>query len=123
MMKKSQTSLPKFMNEFSNNNRETRNNMQEREVGWVLVKDIPPFFRSADLRAFFSSFIEPNSRFRVFHFKHRQQQVVGDSEEKLLCCLAQLVDAQAAKELLEAYDRQYWYVCGRGRSALRHSTF
>ena len=38
----------------------------------VTVNNIPSSFRSADLRRFFSQFIEEGA-FRCFHYKHRPQ--------------------------------------------------
>ena len=49
-----------------------------RDSSFLLVGSIPGEFHSADLRAFFSHFVEKGG-FVCFHFRHRPEQLRGDA--------------------------------------------
>ncbi|KAL8582200.1 hypothetical protein ACOMHN_004119 [Nucella lapillus] len=60
--------------------KEQNNIFQSPEKVYAVVNNIPPFYRSADLRRFFSQFVETGG-FDCFHFRHRpEKQSVKTSE-------------------------------------------
>ena len=68
---------------------------EERDVTkLVLVGNIPPELRSADLRAFFNEWVE-GGRFCCFHYQHRQD-VVRSGAAGHRCCLVRVKSAAAA---------------------------
>jgi len=44
---------------------------------FVVVNNIPPWFQAADLRTFFSHFVE-SAGFDCFHYRHRPQGLVRE---------------------------------------------
>lgn len=87
----------------------------------MIVNNIPKSYRSADLRNFFSEFIE-TSGFECFHFRHRPevqqkaaaettqaQRSQGDSNTRktTTCCIVR-VQADRVDELLRMYDKKHW---------------
>ncbi|XP_037287866.2 G patch domain-containing protein 3-like [Rhipicephalus microplus] len=98
---------------------------RERNVSYVIVNNIPVLYRSADLRNFFTEFIE-TSGFDCFHFRHRpevqQKKSASTSQSDRLrkdddnsattrktttCCVA-CVLTDRVDELLRMYDKKHW---------------
>uniref|UniRef100_G3MM85 G-patch domain-containing protein n=1 Tax=Amblyomma maculatum TaxID=34609 RepID=G3MM85_AMBMU len=98
-------------------------------LAYVIVNNIPKSYRSADLRNFFSEFVE-TSGFDCFHFRHRpevQQKVPTtkanidaptDSSRKddgssastrktTTCCVVRVL-ANRVNELFRMYDKKHW---------------
>jgi hypothetical protein len=48
---------------------------------YFIVYNIPPNYRTVDLRSHFSSWVEA-SRFALFHFKHRKDEKISAEIEK-----------------------------------------
>ncbi|CAF1324665.1 unnamed protein product [Adineta ricciae] len=73
----------------------------------VLVSAIPKSFRSADLRNFFSSFVETKA-FRCFHFRHRP---IPPSSETTInasyICFIQVYNKRL-NEFIRLYHRKHW---------------
>ena len=102
------------------------------EKVYAAVNNIPSFCRSADLRRFFSQFIE-TSGFDCFHFRHRPEHqsirttVDSSSSEscqgasssqgsrrgnaassaKTFCCIIRVTDVKF-KELVRTYHQRQW---------------
>jgi len=72
----------------------------------VVVSNIASELRSADLRGFFSEWVEA-SRFRCFHYQHRKMELSGSSEQQKRCCLVRLLKRDAAA-FIGKYDGQRW---------------
>ena len=72
----------------------------------VLVGNIPPELRSADLRAFFNEWVE-GGRFCCFHYQHRQD-VVRSGAAGHRCCLVRVKSAAAAAAFTRQYDGERW---------------
>ena len=108
-----------------------------RDSSFLLVGSIPGEFHSADLRAFFSHFVEKGG-FVCFHFRHRPEQLRGDTtpgestadsggdttpgestadsdgpatqdnpSAKSTCCVI-AVAKELEREFLELYHRKNW---------------
>ncbi|KAK8759333.1 hypothetical protein V5799_003030 [Amblyomma americanum] len=112
-------------------NDQTDRTMDRTEtVVYVIVNNIPKSYRSADLRNFFSEFIE-TSGFDCFHFRHRpevQQRKVpttdahtaantdpsrkddgsSSSTRKTTTCCVVRVLADRVNELFRMYDKKHW---------------
>ena len=99
-----------------------------RDSSFLLVGSIPGEFHSADLRAFFSHFVEKGG-FVCFHFRHRPEQLRGNatrgestaqsadsggestqnnsSAAKSTCCVIAVAKGLEC-EFLELYHRKNW---------------
>ena len=92
-----------------------------RDSSFLLVGSIPGEFHSADLRAFFSHFVEKGG-FVCFHFRHRPEQLRGDeptagsgdestqnnpSAAKSTCCVIAVAKG-LEREFLELYHGKNW---------------
>lgn len=96
-----------------------------RASSFLLVGNIPGEFHSADLRAFFSHFVEKGG-FVCFHFRHRPEQLRGDttpvestadsggeatqdnpSAAKSTCCVITVAKG-LEREFLELYHGKNW---------------
>lgn len=96
-----------------------------RNVSYVIVNNIPVLYRSADLRNFFTEFIE-TSGFDCFHFRHRpevqQKKSASTSQSDRLrkdddnsattrktttCCVVRVL-TDRVDELLRMYDKKHW---------------
>lgn len=96
-----------------------------RASSFLLVGSIPGEFHSADLRAFFSHFVEKGG-FVCFHFRHRPEQLRGDttpgestadsdgpatqdnpSAAKSTCCVIAVAKG-LEREFLELYHGKNW---------------
>uniref|UniRef100_L7M093 Putative tick transposon n=1 Tax=Rhipicephalus pulchellus TaxID=72859 RepID=L7M093_RHIPC len=103
---------------------EEATNDREKNVSYVIVNNIPKLYRSADLRNFFSEFIE-TSGFDCFHFRHRpevqQKKSASTSQSDRLrkddnsattrktttCCVVRVL-TDRIDELLRMYDKKHW---------------
>ena len=78
-----------------------------------IVTNIPSQFRSADLRAYFSQFIEKKG-FTCFHYRHRPQVAMAatdeskDANQNSYCCCIVKVDHNIVDEFLHLYNNQPW---------------
>ncbi|KAM7310164.1 G patch domain-containing protein 3 [Ixodes scapularis] len=93
----------------------------QRNVVYVIVNNIPKSYRSADLRNFFSEFIE-TSGFDCFHFRHRPEvqlkkgsdpSVTDDAADAstrtgTTCCCIARVEEDRVDQCLRMYDRKHW---------------
>lgn len=78
-----------------------------------IVGNIPVEFHSADLRSFFSQFIESNG-FECFHFRHRPEVRISTGSNtdqatrgKSCCCVVRL-SRQQMSHFIKMYDGQIW---------------
>lgn len=87
------------------------------EVVYALIANIPSFYHSADLRNYFSQFIESGG-FSCFHFRHRPEGAAAETRSdgegrgrdrppKTLCCVVRLRRDQLEK-LVKMYNRRHW---------------
>lgn len=96
---------------------------------YVFVSNIPSDFHSADLRNFFSDFVE-SEKFHCFHFRHRPQSEVlqlkpvirnlQDGHKKQqkveskyltanpVCCILKCENAKEKVEIVKKYHFQHW---------------
>jgi hypothetical protein len=75
---------------------------QFRKAPAVLISDIPLSLHSADLRSFFSNFLEAN-RFHLFHFRHRR------SIDNMTCaCIATLRRHEEIAKFVHFYHKLAW---------------
>lgn len=73
----------------------------------VLISAIPKSFRSADLRNFFSQFVEARA-FQCFHFRHRPMPPSSENAVSVSqMCFAQIYNKRL-KEFLRLYHRKHW---------------
>lgn len=73
----------------------------------ILISAIPKSFRSADLRNFFSIFVETRA-FRCFHFRHRPMPPSSDNATSACqMCFVQIYN-QRLKEFIRLYHRKHW---------------
>lgn len=87
------------------------------EACYGIVSNIPKEFRSADLRAMFSNFINGETGgFKCFHFRHRPEYRCeaaansGDEEAQssnTRCCVIMMLKKQL-KELIKGYHGKNW---------------
>lgn len=79
----------------------------QRPYVTILVSAIPKVFHSADLRNFFSAFVETKA-FHCFHFRHRPMPPSADgaSSQSLMCFLQ--IYRDRLKEFLRLYHRKHW---------------
>ncbi|MBN3315033.1 GPTC3 protein, partial [Atractosteus spatula] len=90
-------------------------NMADSGVVYVVVSNIPAKFRSADLRNYFSQFIESGG-FVCFHYRHRPEVLkdpvvakgVAATKGKTSCCCVVSVHAQEAAKFVKMYAGQQW---------------
>ena len=83
----------------------------------VIVCNIPADFHSADLRNFFSDFVE-SERFHCFHFRHRPQSEViqlksANANNKYLtvnplCCILKCANLREKVDIIKKYHFQHW---------------
>jgi len=98
------------------------NKVEDRLI-YAFVAKIPPFYHSADLRNYFSQFVE-QSGFDCFHFRHRPEIIRSHEETpsssadgdksagntqrgKSLCCVVRLRHNKFV-ELVKMYHRKCW---------------
>lgn len=89
----------------------------EGEACYGIVSNIPKEFRSADLRAMFSNFINGETEgFKCFHFRHRHEfryEVEANGEDKEVqsynttCCVIMILKEQL-RELIKDYHGKNW---------------
>lgn len=89
----------------------------EGEACYGIVSNIPKEFRSADLRAMFSNFINGETEgFKCFHFRHRPEfryEVEANGEDKEVqsynttCCVIMILKKQL-RELIKDYHGKNW---------------
>ncbi|CAN8016720.1 unnamed protein product [Ixodes persulcatus] len=93
----------------------------QKNVVYLIVNNIPKSYRSADLRNFFSEFIE-TSGFDCFHFRHRPEvrlkkgsepSVTDDAADAATrtgttCCCIARVEEDRVDQCLRMYDRKHW---------------
>ena len=81
----------------------------------LLIRNIPSSFHSADLRRFFSEFLE-TERIRCFHFRHRpeikkkeegQTDEISSSSSTTRCCIIK-VDQEHEGEFRDRYHTKHW---------------
>jgi len=73
----------------------------------VLVSAIPKSFRSADLRNFFSLFVETRA-FRCFHFRHRPMPPSSPNSVSVSqMCFVQIYNKRL-NEFIRLYHRKHW---------------
>ncbi|CAF3363723.1 unnamed protein product [Rotaria socialis] len=73
----------------------------------VLVSAIPKSFRSADLRNFFSLFVETQA-FRCFHFRHRPMPTSSENTVSAAqMCFIQVYNKRL-NEFIRLYHRKHW---------------
>ena len=103
------------------------NNLQDRNI-YAFIGNIPSFYHSANLRNYFSQFIEQGG-FDCFHFRHRPEIIRSHQDSD--SALVGNSDAQKSLDLLVNGDRPNDKTSAslrRGRSLccfirLRHSKF
>ena len=89
----------------------------EGEACYGIVSNIPKEFRSADLRAMFSNFINGETEgFKCFHFRHRPEfrcEALANGEDKEVqssntaCCVI-MISKKQLKELIKDYHGKNW---------------
>ncbi|EDO41134.1 predicted protein [Nematostella vectensis] len=89
--------------------------IEEIKLCHAIIGNIPSKLHSADLRAFFSQFIEGKG-FDCFHFRHRPEgrgridgevHDEGKSRQKTTCCIVRLTE-EKIDELIRMYHGQNW---------------
>lgn len=92
---------------------------RETDFSYAIINNIPVEYHSADLRNYFSQFIEEKG-FECFHFRHRPEQVLPDNsqnttsnaisetkEKRSACCVIKM-KSQELKKFLKMYQRKHW---------------
>ena len=92
---------------------------------YCLVNNIPDNFHAADLRNYFSVFIEED-RFDCFHFRHRPQFICDSStsinvastsssggassskSKKSLCCIVRFSSEENRNAFIKTYGKKLW---------------
>eukprot|EP00111_Clytia_hemisphaerica_P009009 TCONS_00026397-protein len=86
----------------------------------LFIGNIPKHYRSADLRTFFSEFIEKGA-FDCFHYRHRPESTKvkqaseinneghKDKEEKSTCCCIIKIRNTFVKKFQQKYHKRRWY--------------
>ncbi|XP_041378693.1 G patch domain-containing protein 3-like [Gigantopelta aegis] len=83
-----------------------------REITHAIINNIPEIYHSADLRNYFSQFIE-SGKFKCFHYRHRpetqiaQNNTINPPVKKTFCCVIKL-DELHLKSLMKLYHRKHW---------------
>ena len=98
--------------------------IEDKETGdsYAIINNIPFEYHSADLRNYFSQFIEEKG-FECFHFRHRPEQIQAENESNTLatqspdnsetqkkrstCCVIKLKNKKLRK-LTDMYQRRHW---------------
>ncbi|XP_048582833.1 uncharacterized protein LOC5512880 [Nematostella vectensis] len=89
--------------------------IEEIKLCHAIIGNIPSKLHSADLRVFFSQFIEGKG-FDCFHFRHRPEgrgridgevHDEGKSRQKTTCCIVRLTE-EKIDELIRMYHGQNW---------------
>lgn len=93
------------------------NSIESNEIVYMYVGNIPKDFRSADLRTFFSEFIEKGA-FECFHFRHRPEtskikvdgnkDVESKSEEGNTTCCIVKCKKKHFKKCKKKYHKRQW---------------
>ena len=82
-----------------------------RSDNCYIIGNIPPQFRSADLRGYFSQFTEKKG-FECFHYRHRPQVVIttadGSLDQNNYCCCIVKVQPNMVDEFLHLYNNKTW---------------
>ena len=83
---------------------------------YAIINNIPFEYHSADLRNYFSQFIEENG-FECFHFRHRPEQIQSENNQNIevtetqkkrsTCCVVKMKVKQLHK-LTKMYQRRHW---------------
>ena len=94
-------------------------NNKEISVTFAIINNIPVDYHSADLRNYFSQFIEEKG-FKCFHFRHRPEQVQDENGRNVLanqssetkskrstCCVIKLT-TKLFQKFLKMYQRKHW---------------
>ena len=91
------------------------------EKVYAAVNNIPSFYRSANLRHFFSQFVE-TSGFDCFHFRHRPEKQsiktlstksshscpeASSSDSRTCCCIIRVTGVKF-NELVRTYHQRLW---------------
>ncbi|XP_051493801.1 G patch domain-containing protein 3 [Apus apus] len=74
---------------------------------YCLVSGIPAALRSAQLRAYFSQFLETGG-FLCFHYRHRPERPPAEAAAPRTCCCLVAVRPGRARRLLRAYSGKRW---------------
>ncbi|XP_053942363.1 G patch domain-containing protein 3 [Cuculus canorus] len=74
---------------------------------YCLVSGIPASLRSAQLRAYFSQFLEAGG-FLCFHYRHRPERPAAAGEEPRTCCCPVAVRPGRARRLVRLYSGKRW---------------
>lgn len=90
---------------------------EDEEVCYAIVSNIPKEFRSADLRAMFSNFINDETKgIKCFHFRHRpefRRETSSNGEDKEIqsssttCCVI-LILKEKLQDLIKCYHGKNW---------------
>lgn len=105
------------------------NSINDNEIVYMYVGNIPKDFRSADLRAFFSEFIEKDA-FECFHFRHRPETTkikenneetaeVKSKEGNTTCCMVKC-KKKYFKKCKKKYHKRQWDGINQ---SITHKTF
>ena len=86
---------------------------------YAIINNIPFEYHSADLRNYFSQFIEENG-FECFHFRHRPELIQSENNQNIevtdntetqkkrsTCCVVKMKVKQLHK-LTKMYQRRHW---------------
>ncbi|XP_065713381.1 G patch domain-containing protein 3 [Patagioenas fasciata] len=74
---------------------------------YCLVSGIPAALRSAQLRAYFSQFLEAGG-FVCFHYRHRPERPPGEAAAPRTCCCPVAVRPGRARRLVRMYSGKRW---------------
>ncbi|XP_069731659.1 G patch domain-containing protein 3 [Phaenicophaeus curvirostris] len=74
---------------------------------YCLVSGIPASLRSAQLRAYFSQFVEAGG-FLCFHYRHRPERPAAAGEKPRTCCCPVAVRPGRARRLVRLYSGKRW---------------
>ena len=94
-------------------------NNTEISDSYAIINNIPVDYHSADLRNYFSQFIEQKG-FECFHFRHRPEQIQAENGQNVVanqcsetnskrstCCVIKMTSKQLQK-FLKMYQRKHW---------------
>ena len=82
------------------------------EICYAIINNIPELYHSADLRNYFSQFIE-SGKFNCFHYRHRPETQIAQNTNaisltrKTFCCVIKLEELYL-KSLIKLYHRKHW---------------
>lgn len=80
--------------------------MVESDFSYVFISNIPLSIRSAQLRVFFSEYVE-DTAFKCFHFKHRLQ-LNNDRKKTNVCCAFVAIYKAHCCDFIRQYNNQRW---------------